>query len=453
MNRAPILCVSIVIAVTLFGCQQISPRPDGGLKASSFTYALPETSVKISVDLVLENCTTHPVARAQTSITPVANTTDKNQYTIDGNTLKSFFEKREIKLELHKNGALKSVNASSTDATAGIIGGLIKFATVFLAPADTISAGPCNQQTLKAITLRNSLRVRLKDLQHSQSNSQDPSKVEKDINAIIQQIARLESGPLLTKLSRSIPIRSLQIQDEETKQFRDLPNEDGSIIRWKYGDFWKWYDVDDDDKKTATDAFSLNYCVTAATTNASNCLSSIIAGYNKASAKSPKVKLTCDPCDKQLVFREPLQGIVILSAARDGDFFSPKIKNGGGTRGDTIKQDGILGKQSVLIAQWGTTDFIDLNVGFGESQTISASFDAFGKKNMFGWTSNARGEAIVGGLNTIAEAAQKAASADDGEDLADAKATIDKLETIQKLNKLEKCRSILDNGGFVCPEE
>ncbi len=443
MKNVPIVCLTVVIVALLFGCNHTATKPGKGVHASSFTYALPETKLKVSVTLVLESCAKRPVARATTSITPVANTTDQNVFQIDGNTLKSFFEKREIKVELHENGALKTVNTTSTDATAGIIGGVIKFASVFFAPTGTINAGSCNQDILDAITLRDDLRKRLVTLQGTQATSANPSDVEKNIKAIIQEIARLETGPLQTKLSKSIPIRSLT----------NMPEEDGGVVRWTYGDFWKWYNVADADKKTGTDAFSLNYCVTAATASASSCDSTVIAGYTGIAALSPAVTLSCGTCDKQLVFREPLKGAVILSAARDGDYFSPKIATSNTVRGAVLKKDASLGRKSVPVSQWGTADFIDLNVGFGESRSLSASFDAFGKKTKFGWTSNARGEGIVGGLNTIADARQTALSAGDGEDIANAKAKIDELETLQKLNKLENCRSILENGGFVCPEE
>ncbi len=63
------------------------------------------------------------------------------------------------------------------------------------------------------------------------------------------------------------------------------------------------------------------------------------------------------------------------------------------------------------------------------------------------WTSSARGEGIVGGLNTINDAYTSAKSSSDGESLQAMKDRVAELETLQKLNKLENCAAILNNGG------
>ena len=115
--------------------------------------------------------------------------------------------------------------------------------------------------------------------------------------------------------------------------------------------------------------------------------------------------------------------------------------------------DSTLAKKDFGVAQWAEFTYIDLSAGFGESNTISLSLDEFGRKTQFGWISNARGEGIVSGFSSIAEPIGTYRTSKDGENLANMKGEIDELETTQKLNKLRKCESIIENGGFVCPEE
>ena len=443
-----VICLFIVLCVT--GCKRKDVVPDDGMpSASSITYALPDTSVKVAVTLTLESCDPAPAAKPSISITPVAVATEHNRYTLDGEVLKSFFEKRSFNVELYDNGTLKSVSTTSTDATAGIIGGVIKLATMFGAPSgNRTTLGPCNQQTLDNLGLRDTLRSRLKALQQAQQTHSNPHDGGKNIEAIAQEIARLESGPLQVKLSKTIPIRPSDADDKS----------DSGRIKWTYGEFWKWYDVPRADRKNTAENFALNFCVSELSAGATGCLGGEVSTSSAApGADDIKVDPGCGSCAKHLVFREPANGAIILSAVRDGDFYSTarttSDQSGNLSRGGTLSADDVVGKKKIPISQWGTADYVDLNVGFGEDITLSASFDPFGRKQKFGWTSNARGDGIVSGLNTIASEYQTASSARDGEDLAAAKAQIDELETLQKLNKLENCRSILENGGFTCPDQ
>ena len=105
-------------------------------EAATIEYVLPETRAKIDVTLTLEQCSPSISARANVTVSPYATPSDPVdglRFQLRGSDLESFWKKRDIKIELHPHGALKSVNASSKDATASIIGGFIKLGAALAA--------------------------------------------------------------------------------------------------------------------------------------------------------------------------------------------------------------------------------------------------------------------------------------------------------------------------------
>ena len=104
------------------------------------------------------------------------------------------------------------------------------------------------------------------------------------------------------------------------------------------------------------------------------------------------------------------------------------------------------------VPQWSETRYFDLAVGLADEVSVSAAFDEFGRQTTLGWTSNARLEGIVNGVQGVATEYQTAKGTIDGEQLAEDLARIAELEAQQKRNKLEACAAIIESGGFTCPE-
>lgn len=147
-KRTKHLLVVVVSAIALSGCNHLGTRSDLPVAAevSSIRYVLPDTRAKIEVTLTLESCANGKLkARAKVSITPfaVASDPDDNlEFVLYGSDLKAFWKKRDLKVELHPHGGLKSINATTKDASAGIIGGFIKLVAAAAAPetATTLNA-------------------------------------------------------------------------------------------------------------------------------------------------------------------------------------------------------------------------------------------------------------------------------------------------------------------------
>ena len=113
----------------------------------------------------------------------------------------------------------------------------------------------------------------------------------------------------------------------------------------------------------------------------------------------------------------------------------------------------LAAKADFAVAQWSKPAQLCLDVGFGESRSVSLTFDKFGQTKEFSWTTDARAASVAGALAGIAPDAVALRTALQGPSaLAEQKAEVDALETQQKLNKLRACRAILDAGGFNCDE-
>lgn len=112
--------------------------------------------------------------------------------------------------------------------------------------------------------------------------------------------------------------------------------------------------------------------------------------------------------------------------------------------------DGRIAAQDVSISQWGSVSELPLETGFGGNFSMSAGYTEFGRQTSFSWKSDARGEAIMGALSSMVDAASAARSALTT-DLEGDKAEIDRLQTAKTLNELEYCRQVIEAGGFTCP--
>jgi hypothetical protein len=452
------LATALVLAFGVAGCNH-SVKP--GSEASTITYTLPETHAKIDAVLILRSC--NPLrAAADITITPLAAPSDPElnlKFTIIGSNLQSFTESRDFKVDIYPHGALKTVNATSADKTANIIGGVIKLAATIGAMAgaqDGTEPTQCNTATDTAFSRYTKLKDEVGLLRASLETAPDRKAVNEQIDALAQEIARLETGELQVKLSKVIQVAR---KSYYTNGKFDGELKDNGIIKWERSKFAKWVDSGQDGP---IEAFSLSYCIT-----------SDISGQNTSCPKSeaeqwasaydtieagmeagkkigkvsgvaylPSVSPDCVSddirCPTTLVFRDPVPARMIVSAASDNYSSGP---------------DSTLAKKDFGVTQWGEFTYLALSAGFGESKTISLSLDEFGRKTQFGWISNARGEGIVSGLNSIAEPISTYRTTKEGENLANMKSEIDELETTQKLNGLRKCKSVIENGGSVCPKE
>jgi hypothetical protein len=378
-------------------------------------------------------------AKVTIAATPVAAPSpyDEHYQTIAGSALKAFATSRDVAVTLHPHGAIKTINANTADRSAAIIGGLIKLLAGFAAPSpDAVPVTACNDETKRALTDHQRLTATIRALQHtlaSGSPAQAP-EIAKQLTALSTEVARLETGPLQIKLKRT-----LRFDHDST----------GGVIAWQDETFGKWFgtkaqdgngdviningaDMPIDGKDIPN--FQVAYCITRDSQKGSDaCNAEDAVQANQTQFEPATIACPTEDCSKTIVFREPVMANLV---------FVPV-----GT--DLGEQGKKLHEAKLPVAQFGEFSYLPLEVGFGGSETVALTLDEFGRRSTLSWKSGALGEGIVSGLTTISDAVAS-------EEAIEQKALekeVSRLETQQKLNKLERCRSIIEAGGFECPDE
>lgn len=462
MNKP--LFVVLLSCLGLAGCNGDNVKQDLSSEAAAISYTLPETKVKIDAVLTLASCD-RIAAKADITVIPLAVPNDPNElleFTVSGSRMQSFWQKRDLNIDLYPNGTIKTVNAASSDKTASIIAGVIKLAaSVALMNKNFVKGDQyqCKESTGKAFREYKALKGKIAEYRKEFDTSSNPKQLSEKIEALAQEIARLETGELQIKVSKTIEVKRTNSKTGDHYL-------DGGIIEFDLAKFDKWIEEKSDStviaavnnkaahpQTIAYKPFSLAWC--AAPLNApegNKCMKGSPDDWDKLptqalptvackTEKEVKTETGTDTvtenCPTTLVFREPVKARIIVTAL--SDYY--------GSDSDKQLVNGVID-----VAQWGTLQYLDLTAGFAEDKSISLSLDEFGRKTKFGWSSNARGEGVVSGLNTIAEPITTYQTTKEGENLADMKARVNELDTRQKLNKLENCKAILDSGGFVCPD-
>jgi hypothetical protein len=424
--------VLLSAAIATSGCGTQSTKPTAGPDAAFINYQLPVSAAQLTLNLTLTECGPAPKGKGTVALTPVVRPSPfpEHYFHIKGADLASFTKKRELKIDLYPNGAIKTVNASVADRTGAILANVLKLATAaaaFDAATPRLAKIACNAKTAEAIRDVDSIRTQVQQLQKAlaSGSAADPTATRKQIDALAAERGRLQADKLTIALTRTIEFWS------ETK---------GGVVRWKGEQLAQWFDGVGLD---TLDHFSLGWCVQKQSDTAEpTCDAATAQGSHRApgadASGSAKIACASDQCAKTLVFREPVNAVLTLVAMRD-DLGS--------------EADSQLAQATLPIAQWGEVSYFPLQAGFADSKSLSLALDEFGRRTSFGWTSEARGESLTGGVQTIADAALGFKTARDGADMAAKKAELDALETQQKLNELRRCQAVLDAGGFVCPEQ
>lgn len=426
----------VIAAVAMCACAAQGSKPDAAQDGSYIDYRLPVTAAMVNVNLTITSCT--PLkASAVVALNPVVRPSpyDEHQFRIRGTDLASFWKKRELKIELYPNNAIKSLNASVADRTGAIITNAIKIVGALAAfdPSAPRPAGApvCNPATDQAVRDADVLKGRIKALQQQVVNAPaaNPEAIRKQIDAVAAEVGRLQADSLTIALTQTI-------------EFGNKEDAAG-FVRWKAEDFRKWF------KSAGAETipeWSLAWCVERPKAGQDPTCSADQAKGSEAGTldarrleKAVLPECVASKCARTLVFREPR--IAALALVTASDAFAD------------IKPDTQLAQATFPMPQWGVMTYFPLDVGFAGSKSLTLTFDEFGRRTSFGWASDAQGEGMTGAAQGILDAAGAYRTARAGEALAAEKAELDALDTQQKLNKLRRCKAVLDAGGFVCPEQ
>ncbi|MXO58486.1 hypothetical protein GRI89_02850 [Altererythrobacter salegens] len=428
------------MALLLGGCATTRPdAPVARTDATSIQYELPETHAQVALELVLKKCDGGIEAAPTLTLSPVAAPTpyDQHRFRIYGADLASFTKNRSLKIELHPNRAIKSINGGVADRTGAIITGALKV-IAGLVPFDAstlpVAGSSCNPATRDALARIDILDKRIKALRAT-LDTIDPIRAEQTrlgIDALALEVARLKTGQLTLGLTTEISF---------------MKGIDGGLISWRKDQLSKWFDNVADNPTT----FALGYCLettaSARKNGGASCLTSQANTGNTSLGQIDMAKYVpplpgclseTSKCAQTIVFREPVD-MVLTVIAITKDFGAAREEK-------TLKQ------LTLPVAQWGDITQLELTAGFAETKTMALGLDEFGRRGSFEWKSDARGEAIVGAAGSIVDASAALRKTIDTQEQQAQQAAITSLETEQKYNKLKLCEEIIRAGGFKCPE-
>ncbi|MCH6483830.1 hypothetical protein MMG85_09665 [Pseudoxanthomonas sp. LH2527] len=442
------LCANLVVLTC--GCAH-RPKPKQGIDAAHIDYSLPFTHVQLTARLVLSQCGSAPKAKAEVTLAPVASASPYPVHTrrIEGEQLVSFSKKRDLKIELHPHRAIKSINASVADRSGAIVINALKIATLLPgapSPDSRPAISTCNAATENALNRYTALKSQIKRLRDDLGKN--PAATMKQIDALAAELGRIESGPLTLTLSKLLTI--------DVKQ-------SAGLVSWTEEDLSKWLE-----SKADRSNFNLAWCVADWEPGASSdCLIDTAKPQYETYVSTKKIdpdnwvsppKCSDEACATTLVFLEPkLVELTVVSAnfvdAQPDPTIPIEKTNRPKAEPDLVGgTGGSLARVTFPLPQAGDYSYFPLSAGFGGSKSLALTLDEFGRRTSFGWSSGARGEEITGGVQAIAEARTAFQAARATADVKEDKAAIEALEALQKRNKLEACRAIIEAGGYTCPD-
>lgn len=446
--------------LVVLSCAPVHAAKSGSsepLDAASITYNLPMTVALVKADLTLRDCQTALMATSTITVSaiPAPSSNGALRFTVSGSDLKSALKSREVKIETHDNGAIKSINASVSDRTFAIIGNVLKFAATiapFLAADNNPKAlgdGLCNDATTAALAQAAADEREIVRLRRTLANTppKDIEGVRKKIDMLAADLAQLESGPLRLTLARTVAFDS----GSKANNF---------LVNWKESDFAKWLKSTTD---TPTSDFRLAFCARAKAESDFVCDTSIAENGKPPSGVDTPENLPADADRKKsLVFREPVTAQIKIVSASDRNMLDLNAYERAVLVRPTppaltllearVSKDETLVSTTIPVAQWGDISLLSLRAGLGQSKAVSLTMDPFGKRTSFSWSSGAGAEGVTAGLAGAAEGVAALVGAAQGAELKSVQQEIAELEARQKLNKLETCRAVIESGGFVCPD-
>lgn len=418
-------------ALALAGCETTDRGP-----AAAIIYRMPETKAHLTLTMSVEGCAATGIALRPNLTTTFSAVAGSKPYRIDGSDLTSAWISRQLTIELNTSGTLKSINAVNTDKTADIIKNTVSFAT------NAAKAGIFTSQPRVAFTCNKAT-----------ANSFDRIQVYKTKIYLARGVlAGLDEADLNSKLPPDLkPGPSLSADDKKDlgKQIEAWAKE---VARIKTDELSLSLETDLDlsarPTKVAVVAFDYNLAVNKWVDTSS------LAGSVKVEDLSAALLLVAWSA-KKVEGQEDRKSkkactVQIDVPAAELETFQLELMGALYPR----KNDRVTSiVETVPVAQWSEPEKLCLDAQFAEKTDIQLTFDDFGRKTKFVWSSGARGEEVTAAASGVSKSLGEYAEATEGEtDLEAQKREIDALKTQQELNRLRACKEILAAGGFDCPK-
>lgn len=458
--------------------------------------------------------TADPVLEAVPSltVTPMASASPSPnlRFQISSSALKSFSKNRQVAVALHDNGALRTVNASVEDRTPQIIGNILGLGVTLAgklldAPVPPLKKPVCKPSVENALTMANELAQEIAEQRAKIRDNEDSDDLEKRmkrVDSLAAELTRIQMAHLTLTLRRNVTFEKgvyggaidfernafshwlMETSKVKTKLFKlafcVLPTRRDHYDNTFEGAPEKCSLQEASNRAAILEvALKTRDSKAIPTRIATVDTASIVAGITKyglpVGITMPEKDLEAEcpdgiTCAKTIVLREPIAAQIQFYQSKDGTGFQmrspevlgkfvPAIKKGdpptySGTPATYVKRDDKqrLSSTNLLIGQWGTLSYFDMNVGFGDRKNLTLSLDAFGRKTNFGTNTTARGEGVTSFVSSSVTSVSNILEQIEGRSARQEQATIDSLTRQQNLNRLEACRMVIENGGFTCPE-
>lgn len=385
--------LAVAVAVMLAGCATTDPRG-----AADIRYHLPRTDAKVTLSLTLRSC--NPIkVDASTTLSAVVSA-DEKEYVVSGATLASSRVSRKVRVDLNDDGILTSVNTTSTDKTAQIVGNYIQGIAQIVGAVLLTSEGAdatkltCYSEIAHAVSRAQKIGQEIDQLR--QSATPVGEERWKTLKALANELGALDA--YLT-----IDVKGTIVVDRNTLPIEGKPRP----IVLQTGPFAKWFDISKAQTEIAT-KFELSWWATESTPSVS-----------RAATGACKLSLSI-----------PAPTMVTIHVA--GRSLVEKVS----------------GDLSFPAAQRGTPRELCLDVGLGEGRTVALTLDTFGRTKIYDWSSDASGEAISAAFAGAAKSAGSLLQVFQGpSDLARKQLEISELEAELKLQDLRACKATRDHGG------
>lgn len=432
----------ILVCASLAGC--VSTDPQHG---ATLDYRLPRTDAKLALDLTLRSCEagvggSHGfIADAEASIIPIAGA-QSDVYRLDGAKLASAHIKRSVEVTLNGKGVITAINSENEDQSPEILANVLKTAATIAAAAGLVrqdfSTLPdeqqltCREDVRLAVARSQWLQRKIVDLRRqlvSPKGQDDPTLV-KQLTRIAKEKAGLDSGILHIQVSAPLRLdQNVLVGDLNTV---DWAGDASLYAKLDPTPFEQWFGpgkpAPAPDQLSARDQlinrhFGIKWAAEA------------VAEPAPTADPIPYAKSPTRSCGFAIAIPQT-QGVAVAVHGA----------------GDALP-DGLEAGDTFTAAQHLPADKLCMDVGFGESRSVALTFDDFGRKTKFGWSSNATAVSASSAIAGIASTASEIKSSLEGPTVIEKQEEeIKKLETQKKLNELRACQAVIDAGGFDCDQ-
>ena len=418
-----IRCAAFLVPLitVLSGCAATHPGNSAGI-----TYSLPRTDALVKLGVTLKHCDARNAKYdSEVILISVVGAQDL-KYHISGEHLSSSKVKRGFSIGVSENGVISSISSSNADRTSAIVSNVLKsVGTVASMIAAADGSSLCKPEVQDAISRVNAITAAIDSIKQNLSAVPPPMPTPEEkkdyveqvkgfieqINVLAGKLAALKTGILRVETSGKITLE----KDKFPSGYVSIALDEEPFEKWFVSK----------NKPKISEEFGIEWSATIPAP------APTIVDVTPSQTKNSRIDRECG---FEIPLPSPIPVRVDLRLA--GSHYTNKTGP----------------SATFYAAQLNDPSSLCLDVGFGESRSVSLKFDRYGRTTEFSWNSEARGEAISGAVAGYSSSLAGTAAALAGKSaLALQKEEIDRLNTQKTLNQLRKCQAIIEAGGFTCP--